>query len=731
VRQAIYEFNGADPGGIIDFRSRAVQTLPLTTNRRSFQPILDVAHFALDTLEGVAPELNARLEAHRGAAEPACVRVELFSGVDAQQREADAIAGTIAGLVAAGVSPKACAVLLRTRGKASVYAAALRERGLAVQLHGGVGFFESPEIREVTAWLRLANDPTDGFAAVATLQSAAIALGDGAVARLARDGDVARGALSAPVPPEFGERERERLERYRAIARLASGFGDADVVEAVRAIVAASGAEIARLRDESLPQVRANLDKLVRFAADFAADRPLARVVDLVAELDERDAFELDLPLAELAGDRVSLMTVHGAKGLEWDHVFLANVSPSTFPLSGGGIPMEKVVEIDPLGGALAFKFAIDGRPTLRWWMTRFPHDDDGVVRDGEAAVNREEFRLLYVALTRARDALYVSGRTTGKASESTCLRAVRAWTTSIGAAPGAHAFAAGIARDDERVDADARAEIDEDARRTLSARIDRLLHPVPASFERRGRLSASAIDLYERCPRRARYRYVLGMPEFDDDAPAPDRHAEGGRSEPRDPARYGRVVHVALEAIARARMAGAAWGIDHVLADAFATEDWAPGAAVVTAAHAAVAHGARALDACVPLAAERAWIATIDGVELGGVIDLIVRDARGRIVIVDYKTGRTSGDHYALQFALYAYAMRDEFSEAATRILRISSEGAAFEDVVPLSNVRLREAIANAHTMASDDPRPGAQCASCPYAGDACDAAPPPMLLG
>ena len=111
VRQAIYEFNGARPQGIVDFRARARERLPLGINRRSLQPILDVAHAALGELRGVAPDLNMPLAAHRGAAEPVCVRLELFEGAGALEREAACIAETIATLVAGGVAPSDCAVI--------------------------------------------------------------------------------------------------------------------------------------------------------------------------------------------------------------------------------------------------------------------------------------------------------------------------------------------------------------------------------------------------------------------------------------------------------------------------------------------------------------------------------------------------------------------------------------------------------------------------------------------
>ncbi|GAC1501595.1 MAG: ATP-dependent DNA helicase [Vulcanimicrobiaceae bacterium] len=721
VRQAIYEFNGADPRGIIAFRERAVETLPLTVNRRSFQPILDVAHHALRRLKGVAPELNAPLGAHRGEAEPACVRVHCFDGDRALDDEAEAIAFEIERLVARGASPRSCAVLLRTRGKAHAYAAALRARGLAVQLYGGVGFFEAPEIREVAAWLRIAVDVTEAEAIVGALQSAAIGLGDGAVAALARTDALARAALIDDVPVTFDPIERARLLRFREIARTVVALADTRLVDAVRDIVTASGAEIARGDDESLPQVRANLDKLVRFAADFAADRPLARVADLVAELRERDELELDLPLAELDGDRVSILTIHGAKGLEWDHVFVANVSASTFPLQNND-GRENVAQLDERTGALALKAGVDGRPTLRWYLARHTHGADGIVVEADGVPPHEEHRLLYVALTRARDALYVTGRITSKTRRSPCYDAVVDWATEVSGSCEPHRFV--HERPPETTTSTFARRIDTAVGDAVARRIDRLASPVFETPRRHGVLSYTAMDLYERCPRRARYKYVLRVPDFSDESPASESDADGEPTEPRDPARYGRVVHRALELVTRARIAGVAPDLDDAVRTAAEEEAWLASPERRATARVAVASAVDAIATLTPLEAEYPFALTIAGVPMGGVIDLIARDLSGPI-IVDYKTGRTPAQQYALQFALYARAVASNYPNAATRVLRVGAADVAFESVVPAEQDELESAILSASAMTSDEPRPGPQCAYCPYAHDACDAAP------
>ena len=725
VRQAIFEFAGARPEGIIEFQSRVRERLPLTMNRRSLQPILDVAHAALDTLGGMDPARNNQLVAHRGDASATCVRLASFGGSDGMLNEAKAVAEAIASLIAGGTDPKRCAILLRARTRAGYFVDALRSRGIATQLHGGIGFFDAPEVREIVSWLRLASDPADSFALVGCLQSAAIALGDGAVAHLAASRDLAYAALINEAPDSFSSIERERLDRFRKTAHIVSALADAPLADAVRAIVVAAGVEIARSADTiALLQVRANVEKFLRFAADFGNDRPMARVEHLVEELRERDELELDLPIAELEGDRVPIMTIHGAKGLEWDHVFLVDVAQGTFP-SMNSDAREKVCQFDEQSGAIAFKHAVDGRPTLRWYLTEYAHDESGQYLKSERPIAAEEHRLLYVALTRARNELYVTGRLKGKSSFSSCFKAVHEWAVARSGTIDPHEILCGSSADREQNKAAADRDLAQ-LQLDLSARFERAaaLANAGAVAERSGRLSYTAMELYERCPRRARFHYVYGLPELTDDAPAAIIDADGQQRETRNPARFGRAVHLALELIVKARMSGLERSIGDAVDEGFASENWEPTATERATLITAVERAVVQLASLSPIDAERRFDVSIDGVGLGGYIDLLATDAFGKTLLVDYKTGSTEGHHYGIQFALYAYAVRDQFANPETRILRIGEDDVRFESVTAASEESLKEAVTRAKTMTSDEPRPGQQCTYCPYAGDACDAA-------
>jgi DNA helicase-2/ATP-dependent DNA helicase PcrA len=413
----------------------------------------------------------------------------------------------------------------------------------------------------------------------------------------------------------------------------------------------------------------------------------------------------------------VTLTTIHGAKGLEWEHVFLVNVAPKAFPLEMND-SRGKVAELDA-SGALAIKLAVDGRPTLRWYITQYAHDAAGIFIARPRSLD-EEYRLFYVAVTRARDRLTITGRLDANSNESRCLSAVKAWIATIGSDPAAHALANTAANAEPRGTLGPLPGFDAEAARQLETRLARLSLPFEAGAVRQGALSFSAMDLHDRCPRRARYQYVLGLPDLSEDG-TPAWTMEGNSDhEARDPRRFGKIVHKILELDALARIGGLPRDFDAFVADAVEEEGGteSEGRDAALAARAATA----ALVDLTPVDAERRFDLTINGVALGGYIDLLARDAEGRLVVIDYKTGRTSSDHYSLQFALYAQAIRESDGMVPqTMLLRISDGTAQMDAVEPASGTELLAAIAAASEMTDDSPKPGSDCRYCPYAHDVC----------
>jgi DNA helicase-2/ATP-dependent DNA helicase PcrA len=713
LRQAIYGFNGADAHGIRRFGELAgCTTYPLSLNRRSYQAILDAAHAVLEPGDALSAET---LVAHKGDARAVAVSCRLFDSGEniATHRaaEANAIASEIAALRTSGVPAKEIAILLRTRSNALIYADALGERGIASKRYGGTGFFDAPEIIDALSWLDLLLEPDDPYAYARLLGSPAFGLSDGTLAQLAEDApSLAETLLFAPPPPWLDAPIRAVIERFRAIAeRLARALGG-PVDDLVRTIVVESGIDVGYGMTDvfAAARVQANLEKFVALAASFAADRPTARAVDFAREIAERRAVDAEEAEAEIAGEQVSIMTVHAAKGLEWEHVFVADVTPGVFPMPDRFTP---VVAWERDSGALAFRYGADGKLPLRWAL-RKPHDP----QTGELRLAKkdeaEERRLFYVALTRAANHVYVSGSAKGK-SVSPYLRGVltRHAETTFGTTEPA------VAHEIERWTDDATTQ--ERIRRFLAEPLE-----APTLFAQGlERVSYTAVAAYETCPRQARYRYVLHLPDLrDEEEPVARGLSEGGVRSNVNAGTYGTIVHRVLEVLVSARLQGEPENLDFAVETGLREADISDDPPLAQRVRAASTRALIALGELEPIEAEREFDLTIAGTRVFGFIDLLARDRAGRLVVIDYKTGHLAEDAYRLQLSLYRHVVHVELGEdPALAILRITDNEAQLVMVEPEPDARLEEALRAASTMAEDTPRPGPYCTSCAYVGVYC----------
>lgn len=341
--QTIYSFTGATPDYLLGFRSRHPEATVVKLVR-DYRSTPQVVRLA-----------NGLLSQARGQA--AQHRLELVSQrepgpepgyteyVD-EPTEAEGTARRIKELIGSGVRPSEIAILYRINAQSEVYEQALADAGVPYQLRGAERFFERPEVREAGLLLR---------------------------------GAARAGAGSDP------------------------GMADAEVPEHVRAVLSSrgwapeppAGSGAVRDRWESLAA-------LVRLADDFALARPEATLSDLVAELDERAGAQ-HAPTVE----GVTLGSLHAAKGLEWDAVFLVGLTEGMMPIT-------------------------------------YAKTDEQV---------EEERRLLYVGVTRARHHLFLSwalsrspgGRATRKPSRF--LDGLRPGTATRGTGNRSAAGTGGIER--------------------------------------------------------------------------------------------------------------------------------------------------------------------------------------------------------------------------------------------------------------------------------------------
>jgi ATP-dependent exoDNAse (exonuclease V) beta subunit len=280
--------------------------------------------------------------------------------------------------------PADIGILFRSRDSHRDFETALETRSVSTYVYKGLGFFDADEIQDAVALLRYLADPRSDLRAAALLRSRIVRLSDRAIAQIAAD--PAATILSAGELPALADEDRRVLDRLRtAVARwlpLVDRLTPSELLDAVLYETAYAY----ELRGSRRRQARENLKKLRGLVrrAENRGYATLARIADHLERLAVGDESNAAID----AIDAVSLMTVHAAKGLEFPIVFLVNMGRGT-----GGVRAPIRVVDDPTGDASVA-------------IADYQSEAD---EDAQAREREESKRLLYVALTRARDRLYLS----------------------------------------------------------------------------------------------------------------------------------------------------------------------------------------------------------------------------------------------------------------------------------------------------------------------------------
>lgn len=280
------------------------------------------------------------------------------------------------------------AILFRSRESHREFEAALEARGIPTYVYKGLGFFDADEIKDVVALLRYLANPESHTRSAAFLRSRFVRLSDPGLQALAHD---VAGALKDHQPPAVASTLDDEDQKVLTFARdaVARWMGLVDRVPPAELLdqVIAETAYAFELRGPRLAQARENVKKIraiVRRVQNrgYITLARLAEYLDRISAGDEANAV-ID------AVNAVTLMTVHAAKGLEFPVVFIVNLGRGA---AGPRQPVRVLVDDGT------------GEPSVSVGEFESEADDDVKARDRE-----ESKRLLYVALTRARDRLYLS----------------------------------------------------------------------------------------------------------------------------------------------------------------------------------------------------------------------------------------------------------------------------------------------------------------------------------
>ena len=365
--QSIYAWRGADIQNILDFEKDYPNctSIKLEQNYRSTKIILDAANAVIDNNEG-RPEKNLWTDKIEGA------KIQHFTA-QSEHEEAAFIGDTIAKKHDIHDVPYGdMAILYRTNAQSRVLEEALIKRALPYTMVGGTKFYDRKEIKDVLAYLRVLYNPFDDLSLLRIINVPKRSIGATTVAKLQ---DYAREKGTSlfmtltqlHLIDSIKGKTKEKLEEFGIlIFTLVSEMEDKTVLDILESILDRIG-YLAQLEESTDPQDQAraeNIGELLSVAKDFQDTNPSGTVEDFL----EQVALVNDVDSFEQEEAKVTLMTLHAAKGLEFPIVFLCGLEEGLFPHSRTLMNPEEI---------------------------------------------EEERRLAYVGITRAEKELYISNATT------------------------------------------------------------------------------------------------------------------------------------------------------------------------------------------------------------------------------------------------------------------------------------------------------------------------------
>ncbi|MEW6515214.1 MAG: UvrD-helicase domain-containing protein [Pseudomonadota bacterium] len=358
--QSIYAFRGADVGNMRDFERefKVANLIRLEQNYRSHGNILDAANAII---QNNPSRLGKNLWTEAGSGEPIRVH-ESYSDGD----EARFIVEEVKALSNDGHARAEIALLYRSNAQSRALEHALFNAGIPYRVYGGLRFFERAEIKHALAYLRLIANPDDDTAFVRVVNFPTRGIGARTLEQLADAAKTQGCSLHAAIP-QLTSAGGAKLAAFAALIVKLREAASLPLPELVEHVLDLSTLRTHYQNEKEGQERLANLDELVNAASSFVAEEGAVNnegelSADLIAFL-AHAALEAGEHQAGEGDDALQLMTVHSAKGLEFNVVFICGLEEGLFPHENSLV------------------------------------EDKGL---------EEERRLMYVAVTRARQRLYL-----------------------------------------------------------------------------------------------------------------------------------------------------------------------------------------------------------------------------------------------------------------------------------------------------------------------------------
>ncbi|MBD1916266.1 MULTISPECIES: UvrD-helicase domain-containing protein [Cyanophyceae] len=682
-KQSIYSFRQADVRVFEAWQSRihpSNDSVELSLSFRTHQALITQIN---QVFAPVLAELHQPLDAHRQETLEPNPEIQLFTvtvdeeyqkdkGIDTnadacRRVEAQKIADLVEDMLSAklqvhdkpsgqlrDIQPKDIAILSRTWGPLELYGNAIAARDTPVLQAGGGNLLDTREAKDAGALLRFLADPTDSLALAVVLRSPFFAVSDTILYTFAQT-----------LPKKTGWWKHLRDSADPDLSRARETLGELLIARRTEAPT-----RLLQIGDRltGYTAVIANLPGADRRLADWQGFGELVRSLEsdsfdalaVIRRLQRLQTAEVEVPRPALAGgNAVSLMTIHGSKGLEWPVVIVPDLARQSRPDS-------PLVRFDPeLGVALKLEDEDSERQKSALYIL--------LEQRKKAADSEESKRVLYVALTRVRDRLILTAAKAAGGGLDILQPGLEGLIT-----PASIPFAPALAQPVAPV-----APIIP----PLPEQI--MLYPARAGF---AELPVTALSDYAICPLRFKFRHVDGHPGY-----------TSGNGTPNMGMELGKLTHKALEL-----------GINQ--AEPLATyAPHLPSTAVAEALSLAQAFRQLPVYAAYRAGAthwEHPVSLTLGDLTLNGVVDLVGED-----FVLDFKTDQTMHPEHH-QFQLWAYSQAIDKPNAHLAYLR-HNHIYTF-DSAALNNLKSQASVLAKKLVKGDFiPKPSKiSCGICPYVG-------------
>ena len=336
--QSIYGWRGANIRNILEFATNfeTCKTVKLETNYRSTEPILNAAN---TLIEHNSTRLGKKLHSHKGKGK----EVKLLHSLD-ESMEAKAIAREVQKLLDAGTDPDEIAVLYRINALSLSLEEGFTKEGVGFKLIGGMRFYERAEIKDIISYLRVLSNPNDDFSLVRIINKPKRGIGKASIEKLQKAAFDVHLSLYSYI-------ERSLAGEYPLVISKKIATSLTALVESIKLLQDSLKNELGnfinlfeehiKLKDHYAGMVDGmdrilNIDEFYGYFRDAVIKNP-----DLTL-----DEFLNDISLQsdqdQIEEDAITIMSIHAAKGLEFEHLFVIGLEEEFFPLLGEGCNMEE-----------------------------------------------------------------------------------------------------------------------------------------------------------------------------------------------------------------------------------------------------------------------------------------------------------------------------------------------------------------------------------------------------